>query len=474
MAPTDALILDNFFPTVADVRLRKGHTTHATGLGANVESLLPWRGPASEKLFGAAGANIYEVTSAGAVGSAVVSSLTNARFQHCNVTNAGGSYLWICNGADAPRHYDGATWSTPTLTGVTGSNIINVEVFKERLFFAPKDQLAFWYLPVNAIAGAVSSFDLGQVCALGGYLLAIGTWTRDAGNGPDDYIAFVTSEGEIAVYQGTDPSSASAWSIVGLYRIGRPIGRRCCCKLGSDLIVLTEDGVVSMGEVVSVGVAARGLTDKIRGLISAETANKLSNYGWELCHHARGSMLLVNVPAASSMSDQYVMNTQTGAWCRFRSQNGFCFATLDGDLYLGGVSVVYQADNGTTDDGAAIEGTLQQAYNAFGSPAQSKQFKLIRPYLLANDEIEAGIGLYFDFEPPKTLPTGTVASLAQAVWDVAAWDEAEWGDSLRRANRARGAPGVGRVASLYMNVSASNADIQLKSTDYLFEVGGAL
>jgi hypothetical protein len=43
----------------------------------------------------------------------------------------------------------------------------------------------------------------------------------------DDYAAFITSEGQVAVYSGADPASSTTWSLVGVFDIGAPIGRRC-------------------------------------------------------------------------------------------------------------------------------------------------------------------------------------------------------------------------------------------------------
>ena len=40
----------------------------------------------------------------------------------------------------------------------------------------------------------------------GGYVNAIGTWTVDTKQSVDEYLAFITSAGQVFVYQGTDPN----------------------------------------------------------------------------------------------------------------------------------------------------------------------------------------------------------------------------------------------------------------------------
>ena len=69
MPPENAVILDNFFPSTDRVTVRPGYTAHATGLGATVESLLPYTPEdGAGELFGVAGGSIFDVTGAGAAG----------------------------------------------------------------------------------------------------------------------------------------------------------------------------------------------------------------------------------------------------------------------------------------------------------------------------------------------------------------------------------------------------------------------
>jgi hypothetical protein len=53
LKPNEALRLDNWFPKGGYCQIRGGYTSHVTGLGASVGSLVEWAGPASRKMFGA-------------------------------------------------------------------------------------------------------------------------------------------------------------------------------------------------------------------------------------------------------------------------------------------------------------------------------------------------------------------------------------------------------------------------------------
>ena len=247
MGASDAVILENFFPLPYAVSLRKGFTEWVTGITDPVETVLQYRPPTGNgELFAAAGANIFDVSSSGAVGAAEVSALTSAQWQYINFSVGGTAYLYAVNGADKPLLYNGATWtpidgaSVPAVTGVTTTTLANINIHKTRVWFCENGTLKAWYLPTNAVGGAALALDLSNLCQRGGYLVTMATWSYDNGRGMDDYAVFVTSEGEVIVYQGTDPASSATWSLVGVYAIGTPLGRRCAVKYGGDLLLISQ------------------------------------------------------------------------------------------------------------------------------------------------------------------------------------------------------------------------------------------
>ena len=170
MSETEALVMDNAFPSQEDVQLRRGYTQHATGMTGNVETLISYGGLASSKLLAIANNEIFDVTDEAAVGAALDTGLTNNRFQYVNFGTAGGQFAVMVNGADTPRVYNGSTVSTLSITGtgLTSTNIVGVNEFKERLFFIENDSLAFWFLPIQQISGTASKFDLASLCGKGG------------------------------------------------------------------------------------------------------------------------------------------------------------------------------------------------------------------------------------------------------------------------------------------------------------------
>lgn len=477
MGPADAITLDNWYPAESYIELRGGSASHATGLTDEVETLMSYSAGATGKMFAATdGGNVYDATSSGAVSSAEVSSLSNGRLNWVNFGTDGGSFLWFANGSDSPRYYNGASWSTPTLTGVSASDIVSPRVFKRRLFFRFNNSLKFGYLPVASIMGEVSTFDLRPIFEDGGKLQSIGTWTRDGGRGPDDLIAFVTNHGEVAIYAGDDPSVAANWTLQGVFKIGSPIGDRSTIKVGADLFIITVDGYVPLSKVLPQDRSAPGaaISDKIRGAVIDRAQSYKNTFGWQPVLYSAGGYGLFNVPRGNSKYEQHVVNVNTGSWCRFTGWNGHCFNVFNDELYFGGSGIVYKGDTGTTDAGSAIEANGQTAFSNFGFPGMPKGFVAIRPVVDANGGLPTFLAVHTDFRQNGELFSTTQGGSSGPAWDTSPWDTTAWASDEGTYSLWYGCDGSGYTGSLQVKAVSSDKWIKWYSSDLMFEVGHGL
>jgi hypothetical protein len=477
MPAKNAVILDNWFPTTDKCILRRGSASHATGMSGNVESLLPYV-PLSGtgKLFAANGGNIYDVSSAGAVGAAAVSGLSNNRFQHAQLATAAGQFLFTCNGADTPRVYDGASWSASGITGPTLASVIWCNVHQRRLWIGETGSLDAWYLAVNSIAGAATNFALGGLAKRGGYLVGMGTWTIDAGDGIDDKCVFLTSEGEAIVYQGTDPSSASTWGLEGVYSVGKPIGRRCMIKAAGDLLILTQDGAVFASQALRTDTSQTekiAVTGQINRAFTDAVRDYGSTYGWEPIIYPRGTMLILNIPQANSEFHQYAFNTLTKAPCRFTGMNAICWGLMNDKPYFGSTDgKVYEFDTGTGDAGSNIEADALQSFNSFGSPGTVKAFKRAEPIFESDGNPNAALDLCVDYE--VRTPTGVTNAnpVSSALWGISHWGVGTWGTNGQIYRGWRAVRGMGRTAAIRIRVNTNSARPAWVATNYLYTLGG--
>lgn len=491
MPPQDAVTLDNFFPTPTTVDLRKGYEQWKTGFSASVESLMPYITASSAKLFAASGTSFYDATSTGAVGAAVVTGLSNARWQSINMGTPGGQFFYAVNGVDKPQYYDGVTWvavdgvSTPAITGVTTTKLVHVNVYGRRLWFVEKDSFRLWYLAVNSVSGAATSLDLAPIFKMGGYLMAMATWTVDNAAGLNEYAVFISSEGEVAVYEGGDPSSATTFFLASIFHIGRPVGRRCFCKMGSDIILITSDGFYPLSKALLTDRSQLqdALSNKIINLVNADIASYRNNFGWDINFFPLGTKLIINVPQQEGRTQyQYVMNVITGAWCRFTGWNGNCFCVMQDQLYFGGnltsgvanSGYVAKADTGYSDDGSYIFGTVKTAFQYFDVPANLKRWTMVRPVFLTAGEMNPAMRMDVDFEDQVPTSTGTFSDTSGTAWDTALWDTFPWGSSVSIKKNWQGVFGVGYAGALHMRIVNNASAVSWMSVDYVYETGSIL
>ena len=486
MEPLDAVQLINFFPTISNCVLRGGSTNWATGMTGQVQTIMVYNGSTSSKMFAAVGTpdlKFYDASTAGAATATTVTGLTNAIWEYINITTTGGTYLYAVNGADKPRLYDGTSWvaidaaSTPAITGVTTTTLSNVTLFKNRLWFIQKDTLKAWYLPTSAVGGAAQVLDLSSIAKFGGKLVDLVTWTIDAGYGVDDNLVFVTSNGEVIVYRGTDPASDATWALTGVWKLGSPIGNRSMLKWGGDLLILTYDGLMPMAQSLqSSRLDPRvALSNKIQGAIVAATAAySSSTVGWQVYYNARRNAVWINVPIAEGQQEQYVMNTITTSWAQFQGWTANVWETYNDNPYYGGNGVVVRAwDDTYVDNTSNISTNVFQAFNYFDSRGVKKYFTRARPSIFTNGAPAIFVGINVDFNVDDTTAPISASASAVGLWDAGTWDSALWGSGLQITNNWQGVTGLGYCGSIQLKSASSGLQIEWASTDVVYQAGWA-
>lgn len=480
----DAVKLLNLFPRTSDVELRGGHQSYATGITGLVETLAVYNKVDGRKnMFAATETGIYDVTAAGTASLSYATG-TLARYQSINFGDGTTNYLIMVNGADDPLYYNGTSWiavgagTSPALTGVSSRTLVHVTEYKGRLIFIEKDSLSFWYLPSGAAGGELTEFDLSSFCSRGGYLMWCAPWSFDGGDGPDDACVFMTSEGEVVVYRGTDPSTASDWVLTGVYFVGKPLGRRSFVKYGGDLLAIIQNGVFPLSAALQDAMidTTFALSNKIENAFNEKSAIHGENFGWEAVLYPKEDALIFNIPVEMGGEHrQYVMNTITKSWCEFDSWNGECFVEYGKEIYFGHNAGVSKAWTPTDDNGSDIVGEGRAAFNYFGNTSQQKQFKLFRPLVRVNGNFAYYTHLDMDFEQGEMSNLLSFTAPAAALWGTAVWDTAKWTGELLVVRQWGSPPdNVGYSASGGVKIESDSLRFRWISSDYLYERGGVL
>ena len=484
MKPSEAVSLDNWFPRAGYCEIRGGSASHATAMTGTGKTLAVYSGlSGSDKMFCCTGSGVYNVSSAGSVGASVAAR-TSGSHQHVQFGDGTNNYLILLNGVDKPLYYDGSTWlavdgaSSPALTGVTTTKLVHVCAFKGRLIFLETGSLKFWYLAAGAAGGALTAFDLSGVAQLGGYLISIGTWTADSGSGPDDRLVLVTSNGEVIIYEGTNPSAAATWALVGNYQVGHPLGRNCLIKVGSDMVILTRDGIFPLTTILnSTGLDySKAVTYKIQTAFNDAALNYGANLGWKATSFPNQSAVIINIPVAVDGTHyQYVMNSITNSWCRFIGWDAEDFTVFNNELYYCQGTAVIKAWTGYGDQGANIDAYAKTAFSYFKQPGQLKDFKMFRPVLLVNGAISFLMDIDVDFEDLDIYGIAVYSSVSTALWDTALWDVDLWQSEMqliKKWNSPSTFPGY--CASGKIKISVNDLNVQWVSCDYMYETGNGL
>jgi hypothetical protein len=472
----EAILMENFFPAADGLALRQGFVEHATASDEPVDRLWVYSQPTGgEQLFATTDSGIYDVSSAGAFGSAV-SAITSGETIASAISTGAGSYLYFVNGVDDARHYNGTTWTTVATFGTVDTDTLSyVETYRQRLYFVKKNSLELEYLGANSISGTSTNYPLGAIFRRGGYIVALGTWTIDGGTGPEDNLVVLTSEGEVAVFAGSLPSDTSLWSERGVYYIAKPLGKQPLLKWGGDLLILTENGIYPLSSAIQSAAIDRvsALSEKIKPLFNTAAGLYRAEEGWQMIVDPLQPFLLANIPS-TPVRKQFIMNTQTKAWTTFVGWDSRCYARKGAELYFGTATGVNRI-TGVNDNGANIVGTLLQAPSRLGL-SQKKKIELLKPYVSQNNGFTYTLGLAPDLGDPKeyTMITGAGSATA-AIWGTARFGSAYWTGQTGISQDWQTVPDdYSTWKSFYLSITTNVADIRYFGSDLLMLPGGNL
>jgi len=295
----------------------------------------------------------------------------------------------------------------------------------------------------------------------------------------------VTSEGEILIYNGFDPNSSSTWFLVGRFLAGRPVsGTKVLARLGPDLLYLGEDGFQPLSAYLATGesqASRTAISKNIGNAVSQAVAAGSSLEGWGALLYPKGTQIIVNVPQSTTQFYQYVMNTITGAWCRYIGMNAICWEVFNDVPYFGSAAgLVYQFDKDSADGKTPIVATAQNAFNYFGMRGKRKRFTMVRPLITTDHRVTPGVGINIDYATGAPTSSPTFGGLSGALWDSAIWDTAIWPGENTVTTSWETLNGEGFAGSIIVQATTSQTGLangvllRLNGFDVAMEPGGLL
>lgn len=485
MPLTDAIVMDNYYPSETKVCLRGGYKLYALG-GKKIktETLMNFNFPNHNRLFAAADGKIFNITSG--YDEVEYENLQSNDWHFVQFRNR----LLLVNGVDEPLTYmqdetGGWKWQETVLDGdnLDKSLLCGVAVSKQRVFYIEKNSLTYWYSQaVGEVQGTLHSVDLSALVSKGGSLAAIAGWTCDGGEGMDDLTVFITTEGEVLIYGGNNPDNANDWSLKGKYYIGRPIGKHCVLPYRGDLAIICEDGYIPLSSTIYMaqsGVSGNAYSDKIRGLVLSRIKDNKKLSGWQAIVYPRGGYALFNVPVRGYF-EQHVVNMSSGAWCRFTNINAVCWRIFEDRLYFGSDNGVYLFDEGHSDGGLPICGNVHQAYCNLGTN-NLKKIQMLNPRTKSSSVFALNIYTDMDFTNEERGYAENIGNSDGNKWNESRWSSlknpigTKWA-TLKSHVRSQwiGNNAVGYKASLVFKTKTRGNLIEWYNTGFRFEQGGGV
>lgn len=474
-APPGAAVLENVFPTATGCILRRGSKRWASVVqDAPVKAIFSYLSGAQREMYAATEYGIWNITTVaspysfaitsdgedyiaadvptelvfgvdGLEGLDVLTGTTSGDWVVVQFATAGGEFLVGVNGSDEAFLYDGTTFDATAITFPAGSTLTTADlayvwVYKQRLYFIEKNSLNAWYLPVDQVGGELVKLPLGGVFVRGGVLTWGQSWSLDSGGsgGLSEQCVFTTTEGEVAAYQGLSPDVDQGWTKVGVYRIGRPMGKKAFIRAGGDIVIATTVGFISLASASRQDYAALG-QNAVSYPIEDDWARAVQTRGqddWRCQVWADGQMVLVSPPTPESRSPVvFVSNANTGRWCTFTGWDATAFEVFNGGLFFGGTDgAVRQGGVGGSDEGAPYVGRVLPLFDDMGAAPNLKVMKMAQAVVRSAYDVKVQLSGHVNYKvnfpaPPSqgSIPIGN--EWDNGVWGTSTWD-AERGDII--------------------------------------------
>jgi hypothetical protein len=366
-------------------------------------------------------------------GNYVASQLANQSGDHMLVANEAGDYL---------LHFDGTAWLTfnasqinadPAITPppscIAGHNLTYVWKYRGRFFFIEGGTMNAWYLPTNAYQGRILQIPLAGAATKGGKLLCGFTWSIDAGDGIDDKCVFMTDQGELLIFTGSDPSTAANWRQEGRYATSTPLGMNCHQAIGGDVLIATVDGIIPISASITKDTSQLELASITRAIkpMWRQEVNAKRALPWTMMKWDEYGALFVSWPGGIPGSYTLgLVNIATGAWARYTGWDAMCFGRLRADAFFGTQDgKIVQMDRTGTDNGVPYTCIMVGGWEMFSSQSATVVWRQARASFAARagEPFQPQLSATTDYV--VVIPPPPSAAPDPGLLDV--WDQGLWG-----------------------------------------------
>lgn len=476
--PLTAPVLDNWIVEENRIVARGGTRPIVTLPGGlPVAALVPFYGTNSQ-LLAASGGKLFHLD--GTVAKEPFSSddwhwtaFSNLSAVDYTIMVNGVSGVWSWDGASEPVKEvitppAGTSHIFPDKLGIVLSHM-------NRLWFADSTYLSLYYLPLQQKAGELRELPLNAVFKRGGTIRAVATWTLDGGMGMDDHLVIFSSNGEAAIYNGTDPDTDMM--LTGVYRFDAPMSKHSVIQYGGELYCLISTGLVPMSTLMRAESEQLGKVDVsvTSEFLNVSRTNR-DRPGWSVLLNHTSGRLFCNLPLGGARYKQMIRFMPRAVWASWSNVPSRCWGWIANRVFFGTDDgrVFEQSPGFLNDDGEPIKVDVQLAWSNYGTPA-IKQFKMILPYIQTDGQPHPYVDMKVDYDtaPPTNQPNVS-PGIVGAEWDIAPWDTSDWASTVLNRLNWTGVGVLGRVGGPRLVALVKDCEFAVTGFDVIYETGAAL
>ena len=380
-----------------------------------------------------------------------------------------------------------ATIAFPAITGISPRELKYVWNYNNRLYYIEKDSLNAWYNGANdAVSGTLKKLPLGGIFLRGGSLLFGATWSIDSGSGGSGLsqsCVFMTTEGEVAVYQGLSPDDTNNWRLVGVYRIGNPLGKQAHFRAGGDLVIATDIGLLPLSQAIQRDYAALSpsavsysIEDEWNDAVAARFGTE-----WHCEVWPSAQMVVVVLPTVNEQrAEWFVANTRTGAWAPFTGWDATCLEVFKNRCFYGSKDgKVIEANVTGSDQGLPYTASYAPLFEDLGNPSGLKMTTTARAVLRGQTAPKDKLSIQTEYEIKLPSAPDSTPVPAGSIWGQGIWGESIWGQrgSLQTYQNWHVVPGCGYAIAPALQVTSGSVaplDIELVRLDVAWESADAI
>lgn len=492
-----AVQMTNAIPTSIGVSARKGYSLHKDGF-TEIESMFSYVGARTvpDRLFVVDNGSIKDATySIDSELTPVIpdkTGYTSSKFRTVQMSTQGGQFLVAANEFQVPTIFNGTNWidftfsATPSAIGEWNysgvlADLTNPIVHQKRLWFVIRNSTRIAYGPINSLGGALTTFDVSGLLPRGGIVKEIVSWSSDGGSGLANRLAIVSTEGDLVIFSGSDPSVASSFANDGVWQLAPP-APRAFIPFDGDVLYFCERGVFPLSSYLQNSTTTSPISNNISNTIGELVRTFKTKHGFDAISVPNENLLLINIPQISlAGSVQFALQTETLGWSLFTGLPAVCWSSLNGVIYFAGGGSVWEAFTGYRDGadrtgsgGKSYSAIVQQAFSTLGQPGSNKHVSLVRVNLISTttkNSLQMSVKTDFDVSPPNSIPS--ISAGTTSLWDTSRWDADVWGSNAVSISRWQGANASGTYVSVILVLQVITETVWT-STDIVFQAGGIL